>query len=72
MNIQSANLRVTWVVRFGGLAIGSARDTTRWSGEAVKMVALKNIPSLKTNMEPEDGSEEKEIPIRNLHFWVLC
>ena len=42
------------------------------SGEVVKMVTLKNLPSLKTNMEPEDGSREKEIPnLETSIFWVL-
>ena len=33
------------------------------------MVTLKDLPSLKTNMEPEDGSQDKgDSELGNLHF----
>ena len=41
-------------------------------GVFVENGCISNVTPPKTNMEPENGPLEKEIPIGNHHFQVPC
>ena len=53
--------------------VGQDPDLLEAKMQAVKHPTSGNEDTLpKTNIAPESRPLEKEIPIGNLHFWVLC